>query len=69
MDVQIPFTNDEINEHQETFVGYITIESTVDNSTIQLGRTATQLIINDNDSKSIFTVLYVKYKAILSITV
>ena len=51
VDVQILFTDDEINEHQETFVGYITIESIVDNSTIQLGRTATQLIINDNDSK------------------
>ena len=51
VDVQIPFTDDEINEHQETFVGYITIKSTVDSSTIQLGRTATQLIISDNDSK------------------
>ena len=51
VNVRIPFTDDEINEHPETFVGYITIESAVDRSTIQLGRTATQLIINDNDSK------------------
>lgn len=51
VDIRIPFEDDAINEHQETFVGYITIESTVDENTIQLGRTATQLIINDNDSK------------------
>ena len=51
VNVRIPFNDDDINEHQETFVGYITIESAVDMSTIQLDRTATQLIINDNDSK------------------
>ena len=46
---QIPITNDLINEHQETLVGYIEISSAIDEDTITLGRTVTQLIIDDND--------------------
>lgn len=46
---QIPITDDLINEHQETLVGYIEISSAIDEDTITLGRTATQLIIDDND--------------------
>ena len=49
--LEIPFVDDEINEHPETLVGYIEITSAVDSETIVLGRTATQLIINDNDGK------------------
>ena len=49
--LEIPFVDDEINEHPETLVGYIEITSAVDEETIVLGRMATQLIINDNDSK------------------
>ena len=49
VELNIPFTDDAINEHQETLVGYIEIASAVDTGTITLGRTATQLIIDDND--------------------
>ena len=43
--------DDLINEPQETFVGFIEIEGAVDTSTIEIGRRAIQLIINDNDSE------------------
>ena len=50
---QLPFdisiVDDRINEHQETFVGYIVMGDATDPSTIELGRNATQLIIRDND--------------------
>ena len=49
--LEVPFVDDEINEHPETLVGYIEITSAIDGDTIVLGRTATQLIINDNDGK------------------
>ena len=47
--VTIPIVDDRINEHQETFVGYIVIADATDPGTIELGRNATQLIIRDND--------------------
>ena len=49
--VSIPIVDDMINEHQQTFVGYIVIADAVDPGTIEIGRSATQLIINDNDSE------------------
>ena len=51
--VDIPIVDDRINEHQETFVGYIVTAEfdAIDPSTVQLGRNVTQLIINDNDSE------------------
>ena len=49
--VEIPIVNDTINEHQETLVGYIEVTSAEDPGTIVIGRSATQLIINDNDGK------------------
>ena len=52
VEVEVPFVNDEINEFQETYVGYIVIDDAVDRDTIVFQRTATQLIINDNDGKS-----------------
>ena len=52
MELEIPFVDDEINEFQETFVGYIKVENAVDPGTIMLERTVTQLIINDNDGTS-----------------
>ena len=51
VDLEIPFVDDEIHEHQETFVGFIEIEDAEDPSTIEIGRRVTQLIINDNDSE------------------
>ena len=45
--------DDVIDEPQETFVGFIEIEDAVDTSTIEMGRRAIQLIINDNDSEKI----------------
>ena len=51
VDLEIPFVDDLINEPQETFVGFIEIENAEDTSTIAIGRRATQLIINDNDSE------------------
>ena len=51
VEVNIPIVDDLINEHQETFVGYIEIVDAVDPATISLGVAAVQLIINDNDSK------------------
>ena len=51
VEVEIPFEDDEINEHQETLVGYIEIAEATDPDTIMLGRTATQLFIDDNDGK------------------
>ena len=47
--LEVPFIDDNINEHEETFVGYIEIESAIDESILTFARTATQLIINDND--------------------
>ena len=49
--VSIPIVDDMIIENQETFVGYIVIAEAIDPGTIELGRSATQLIINDNDSE------------------
>ena len=51
VEVIIPIVDDTIIERQETFVGYIEIADAVDPSTISLGITAVQLIINDNDGK------------------
>ena len=49
MDVSIPIVDDAINEGQESFVGYIELEDAVNQDTIILQCTTTQLIINDND--------------------
>ena len=49
VELQIPIIDDMILEHQETLVGFIQIANAIDEGTIQLGRTAAQLIINDND--------------------
>ena len=49
VELEIPVIDDMINEHQETLVGFIQIANAIDEGTIQLRRTATQLIINDND--------------------
>ena len=47
--VPIPIVDDAINEGQESFVGYIELEDAVNQDTIILDCTTTQLIINDND--------------------
>ena len=52
MDVAVPIIDDEIVEAQQTFVGFIEIQEAVDEGTIMLERTATMLIINDNDGKT-----------------
>jgi hypothetical protein len=49
VDVNVPIIDDLIVEAQQTFVGYIHIQDAVDASTIMLARTATMLIINDDD--------------------
>ena len=49
VELEIPIIDDMILEHQETLVGFIEIANAIDVGTIQLGRTAAQLIINDND--------------------
>ena len=49
VELEIPITDDMINEHQETLVGFIQIGNAVDEGTIQLGRTAAQFSIDDND--------------------
>ena len=51
VDVQVPIIDDAIVEAQQTFVGFIEIEEAVDEGTIMFGRTATMLIINDDDGK------------------
>lgn len=51
--VIIPIVNDPINEHQETFVMCMEIAEAVDRDRITLGRSVTQLIINDDDSMCI----------------
>ena len=52
--VNIPIIDDAINEHQETLVGFIEITEAIDTDTIILGRSAAQLIINDNDGNKTF---------------
>ena len=49
VELEIPIIDDMILEHQETLVGFIEIANAIDVGTIELGRTAAQLIINDND--------------------
>jgi hypothetical protein len=49
VDVLIPIVDDAIVEQQQTLIGYIEIASAVDIDNIRRERTATQLIINDND--------------------
>ena len=49
VELQIPIIDDMILEHQETLVGFIEIANAIDAGTIQLGRIAAQLIIDDND--------------------
>ena len=49
VELEIPIIDDLINEHQETLVGFIEITDATDEGTINLGRTAAQLIIDDND--------------------
>ena len=49
VELQIPIIDDVILEHQETLVGFIEIANAIDAGTIQLGRIAAQLIIDDND--------------------
>ena len=53
VELLIPITDDEINEFQESFVGFIVLEQAVDFDTIQIGRGVTQLFIIDNDSETI----------------
>ena len=52
VDVAVPIIDDEIVEAQQTFVGFIEIQEAVDEGTIMLERTATMLIINDDDGKT-----------------
>ena len=52
VDVLIPIVDDAIVEQQQTLIGYIEIASAVDVDNIRLERTATRLIINDNDGKT-----------------
>ena len=52
VELEVPFVDDEINEFQETYVGYIVMDNAVDRDTIMFERTATQLIITDDDGKS-----------------
>ena len=60
VEVEFPIVDDEIVEPQQSLVGYIEIANAVDIDTITLGRTATRLIINDNDGKT-----YHSYKKLL----
>ena len=55
VDVNIPIVNDGIVEPRQSLVGYIEIADAVDATTIRLGRTATRLIINDNDGMTIMS--------------
>ena len=50
VDVNILIIDDEITEQQQILVGYIEIAAAVDTDNIVLGRTATMLIINDDDA-------------------
>ena len=52
--MNIPIIDDAINEHQETLVGFIEITQATDTDTIMLGRSAAQLIIDDNDGNKTF---------------
>ena len=52
--MNIPIIDDAINEHQETLVGFIEITEAIDTDTIMLGRSAAQLIIDDNDGNKTF---------------
>ena len=64
--IEIPIFDDEIVEHAETFVGFFEVTDALDYSTIVLGRTVTQLRIDDNDGKHlkylavIFTILHLQ---------
>ena len=64
--IEIPIFDDEIIEHAETFVGFFEVTDALDYSTIVLGRTVTQLRIDDNDGKHlkylavIFTILHLQ---------
>ena len=49
VEVEFPIVDDEIVEPQQSLVGYMEIANAVDIDTITLGRTATMLIINDDD--------------------
>ena len=55
MDVDVPIVDDGIVEPQQSLVGYIEIANAVDPDTIRLARSATRLIINDNDSMTIIS--------------
>ena len=49
--LEILLFDDEINEHQETFVGFFEVTNALNYNTIVFGRTVTQLVIDDNDGK------------------